>query len=220
MTQHVFAWVTGFGWTLMPFAPFRFERSEERPWTVSVERSGAARAVVALERDGRAGGFRAVLQPGSAADVVELIEGPAYAHADRGADYDHWRIETSLFNVRWPAGFALRSVADAPPVFELTGPDGRLIWVQGPFDSAVVPSPDGLAAPDQTLERVVASAGGPLVELRYEHGGRPWNMFHAVVDRFAGAVCIVTGQTPTEGREPVRRAVEELAASLTPLPGE
>lgn len=37
MSEHVFAWVAGFGWTLMPYAPFRFERVSEQPKSIRVE---------------------------------------------------------------------------------------------------------------------------------------------------------------------------------------
>lgn len=130
--------------------------------------------------------------------------------------HDHWRIETSVFSVRWPEGFAIRSVADAPPVFELQGPDGALVWVQGPFGDVSVPPLEELAAPGQTIARTGVGPGGPVIELRYFHAGEPWQMSHCIVNRYPGAFCIVSGQATTKGGELVRAAVEEVAASLTP----
>lgn len=223
MGQHVFAWVAGHGWTLMPFAPFRFERVASRPKSILIERelpSGVQRVVVAIMDDGTA----MLTDPDGGVtdrfDVVELIEGAAFPFWDHGAKHDHWRIETSLLSVSWPMGFAMSSVADVPPVFELKGPDGAMIWIQGPFGDSTVPTLEQLVAAGQTTERTWDSSGGPMIELRYFHDGELWQMNHCIVSRFPGAFCVVSGQALTRGGELVRAAVEEVAASLTPCQGE
>jgi hypothetical protein len=223
MSQHVFAWVAGFGWTLMPYAPFRFERVSGRPRSICVEHSspsGVGRVVIGISDDGQKVRSEPAHKEGPRIEVVELIEGAAFPHWDHGAAYDHWRVETSLLSVSWPEGFAVRSVADAPPAFELVGPDAALIWVQGPFANEALPSLERMVGPGQTTERTFETAGGPMLELRYLHDGASWHMFHCVVDHYAGAACVVTGQTPVGWRELVRAAVEEVAASLTPCPPE
>src|SRR5262249_6351185 len=81
MSQHVFAWVAGFGWTLMPYAPFRFERVEGRPRSLSVEHfapAGAGRVVVTVSDDGRRVRSEPAQQTSTPVDVVELIEGAAF----------------------------------------------------------------------------------------------------------------------------------------------
>lgn len=223
MSQHVFAWIAGFGWTLMPFTPFRFERLAGRPRAVVVQHTAGAearRVTVEMLSDGRAVLSEPPNGPRPRGDVVELIEGAAFPHWEHAAAHDHWRIETSMLSVRWPAGFAVRSVADAPPPFELEGPDHALIWVQGPFRKQIVPPPEQMIGEGQTLDGIRATEGGAMVELSYVHDGTPWNMFHCIVDRYSDADCVVTGQTPTNGRELVRAAVEEVAASLTPCQPE
>jgi hypothetical protein len=221
MSEHVFAWVAGFGWTLMPYAPFRFERVSEQPKSIRVEHTsplGTRRVVIVVAEDGQTVRSEPAHQDGPRLAVVELIEGAAYSNWDHAAAFDHWRVETSVLSVRWPEGFAVRSVAHAPPAFELVGPEAALIWVQGPFANGSLPPLEQMVGPGQTIERTVATAGGPLIELRYIHDGTAWHMFHCIVSRYAGADCVVTGQTPASGRDMVRAAVIEVAASLTPNP--
>lgn len=221
MSQHVFAWVAGFGRTLMPYAPFRFERIEGRPRSIMVEHSGPAgikQVVVAVSDDGRSVRVERARGTGETNEVVDVIEGAAFPHWDHGAAHDHWRIESTVLSVGWPLGFAVRSVADAPPAFELVGPDESLIWVQGPLPVDRLPPLDQMEGPGQTTVGIEQTAGGSLVELRYQHDGAPWRMFHCIVDRYASAACVVTAQTPAPWREAVRSAVEEVAASLTPCP--
>ena len=223
MAGHVFAWITGFGWTLMPYAPFRFERVLGRLRSVRVEHSdpsGIGRVVIDVSDDGRKVRSEPEHKDTPSIDVVDLIEGAAFPHWSHSAAFDHWRVETSVLSIRWPEGFAVRSVPDTPPPFELVGPDSALIWVQGPFPSVALPPLEQMVGPGQTAEQSVATAGEPMVELRYLHDGAHWRMFHCVVDRFAGAVCVVTGQAPMRQREFVRAAVEEVASSLTPSPPE
>lgn len=87
MSQHVFARVSGFGWTLLPLAPFRYERLQERP-----------PAVLAVHENCRAtltfggGDPAAELGEGTLAldDVLDLPGGPGW---------DHWRVETTDLGV-------------------------------------------------------------------------------------------------------------------------
>ncbi|RPI77093.1 MAG: hypothetical protein EHM42_14175, partial [Planctomycetaceae bacterium] len=117
MHHHVFSWVSGFGWTLMPFAPFRLE-----------QRPGNLRRVVAWHEGvwGRSGAIVTVADDGAGfirqrkgptlfpSRVVEVFAGAARPHWTDGAQSDHWRIETEIFSVKGPAGFALESTRDVP----------------------------------------------------------------------------------------------------------
>jgi hypothetical protein len=92
MAQHVLARVSGFGWTLIPFAPFRLEQSGHGPRSIVAEyhaAGGTRRAVVHLE----GGSPEVELGEGveSLDEVLSLMEGP---------DHDHWRIETTVFTAR------------------------------------------------------------------------------------------------------------------------
>lgn len=223
MSEHVFAWVAGFGWTLMPYAPFRFERVSGNPKSVRVEHtgpSGSKQVVVSVSEKGAQVHSGSSPSQATIGDVVELIEGAAFPHWEHAAAHDHWRIESSVLSVGWPEGFAIRSVADAPPAFELAGPDNALIWVQGPAPMSALPTFDQMVGPGQTIVRTFESTGGAMLELQYVHDGSIWHMFHCVVDRYAGAFCVVTGQTPAKWREWVQAAVEEVAVSLTPCAPE
>jgi len=238
MSQHVFSWVAGFGWTLMPLAPFRFARVAGEPRSVRVRHdspTGPHAATVTVRADGTVE-WRLALGTERLGEVLDLIEGAAYDHWTTAAAYDDWRIETYAYTICWPEGFALASIpADSPPVFDLIGPDDARIWVQGPVREAAVPPPGRMEGAGQRTERVWESAGGTLSELVYEHEGEAWRMFHCRVDRNPPRrsgfrlpflreppryLCLVTAQTPERWAGLVRDAVVEAAASLAPCPEE
>jgi hypothetical protein len=218
MAKHVFSWVAGFGWTLMPLAPFQFQRVPGQPRSIVVQHfldDGVREATVTLSDDGTSYKHELGANTQQLADVVEVIEGAAFPDWPHGAKHSHWRVETSVHSIAWPEAFALVS-ADAPPVFDLVGPDESQIWVQGPVAAEKVPPLDQMRGEGQTIDRQATCTGGALVELVYEHEGEPWRMFHVLVDRYAGGVAIVSAQTPETHAELVRAAVEEVATSLRP----
>ena len=222
MSQHVFAWVAGFGWTLMPYAPFRFEQVPGDPHSVRVYHYGAAgvkEAVLTASPDGSGVDYEISPETAQLDEVVEVIQGAAYEHWTGGAAHPYWRIETSVLTIRWPEGFVLDSTeGTSPPVFDLVGLDDARVWIQGPLPPDRLPPLERMAGPGQTTVGITAGSGGRVVELAYEHKGAPWRMFHGVVDRYPGYACLVSAQTPARWRAQVLAAVEEVAASLTPCP--
>ena len=218
MAKHVFSWVAGLGWTLMPFAPFQFRRVPGRPRSVVVQHfldDGFLEATITISDDGRSYAHELGPDTPQLADVVEVIEGAAYPEWPHAAKHPHWRVETSVHSIAWPEAFAVVS-AEAPPVFDLVGPDESQIWVQGPVPAEKVPPLDQMMGEGQTTDRLTTCAGGAMVELVYEHEAEPWRMFHVLVDRYVGGVAIVSAQTPETHAGLVRAAVEEIAASLRP----
>lgn len=222
---------------MMPHAPFRFERVPGRSRTARVRRhgpSGTLEATVTVLENGE---VEWELGPGTERldQALDLLRGAAFGHWTTGASYDHWRVETSVFTISWPEGFAVESVPSSPPPFDLVGPDDARIWIQGPIPEARLDPLDRMEGPGQRTERIMECAGGPLVELVYEHEGAPWRMFHCIVDRNPPRrrgvlsflrreppryACVVSAQTPERGADRAREAVEEVAASLTPCPPE
>ena len=106
MGRHVYVRLTGFGWTLLPLAPYRFERvdCQDRRVVVSHNREdGTRRATLDF------GGTEPVVRlDGGTADLGEVLD------LVPGAGLDHWRIETTVFTARWPASFALASQSPGP----------------------------------------------------------------------------------------------------------
>src|SRR5438445_1255340 len=142
MSHSVYARLSGFGWTLLPGAPFRFERVPHRPRLILVEHrtaDGPRRAM--LDFDDPA----VELAEGTSRleEVLEFTEGP---------NFDHWRMVTSVYSVRWPEGFAVGSTTD-PPGFDFIGPNGTLIYLQGPFDCSHVPPFEEMASPEQQIHQ-------------------------------------------------------------------
>jgi hypothetical protein len=178
-------------------------------------REGARSVTVTITDDGRA---EQELGAGTARpdEVLDLIRGAAYPHWDHNAQHDHWRVETSRLSAAWPEGLALQSVSQPPPVFDLVGPEGTLLWIQGVFPPQRLPPLDRMEGPDQTAERIGACQGGQLVELRYNHEGRPWRMFHCLVDRFPPEVCLITAQAPERWRELALASIERVAETIGP----
>lgn len=194
MSQHVLARVSGFGWTVLPYAPFQCECP------------GSAQIVVM--HDSR----QARIDVASGKPILELAPGTEAVHevADllRGPEGDHWRIETSVFTIRWPTGFALWSSAQAPG-FDLLGPDQTMIYLQGPILAARLPALADMHAPEQAAVAI----GENWIELGYEHEGRAWRQRHivAALDEYR---LVVTGQGPEEHFDAVSSAVQEVAESV------
>ncbi len=130
-----------------------------------------------------------------------------------------WRIETAVYSVGWPAGgFAVEPPADVGgSLFDLHGPDGTLIWLQGPFDRRDLPAVDELAAPGQQLTGVHSGDDLEAVELAYEHDGEDWNQRHYLIP-FASQVLVVTAQAPARHVDLFRLASAEVASSVRPAP--
>jgi hypothetical protein len=202
MSDHVFARVSGFGWTLLPRAPFWLEQVGG-PRTLLVEHNNAAglkRATLRLDES----------PPGvdldegttSLQELLDLLPGPGL---------DHWQIETTVFTLPWPDGFAVQSSPD-PPGFDLLGADNTLVYVQGPFDRTDLPAPRAMAATDQTIVR----HGPTWVDLAYTDGGKRWRQTHRVVDLGEGVVLVVTSQAPEKLASVAEKAGEAVAAGVRP----
>ncbi len=204
--RHVYARLFGFGWTLLPLAPFRFERVPGGPCSVVVVRRSAG------------GVKRAPLSSGgNNLPDVELGEGTASLEEVldlcEGSDRDHWRVETTVFTIRRLAGFALESSAGpGPPGFHLHGPDATLLYVQGPFPRGRLPAPSAMAGPGQTVRR----HGDSWVELEYFHEGTPWRQTHWLVGFLQDHAYVVSVQAPERLSGLAEAAVAEVAESLEP----
>lgn len=207
---HMFARITGFGLIVVPVWPYRVELVASDPGALLVTRTNPVRQSVVV----RGGRENPVADLGEGVEALDDV-----AQVMRGPEEREWRIETSLYSVSWPAGFALEPPADdGQSVFDLHGPDQSLIWVQGPFDRADLPDIEALAAPGQTLAGVASQGGVEAVELAYDHDGVAWNQRHYLVP-FAGAqVLAVTAQAPASQVDLFRQASAEVAASVRSTP--
>jgi hypothetical protein len=209
MAQHVYARLSGLGWTLVPLAPFLIERPAGRPWPLVATHEGPGevkRAILSFPANNLPD-FEFAEGTTSLGDVLDISQGP---------DLDHWRVETSVFTCRWPDGFALASAPSPGPPFDLHGPGGSLVFVQGPFGLTRLPPIDRMVGPEQTVFRSGSSPRGGWVELGYEHGGVPWRQTHRVVEDGRGFALVVTSQAPEQWARPVEQAAEVVAASLAP----
>lgn len=205
---HVFARLTGFGMTLIPIWPYTFERPEQAPGTVSVTRwEGHTAHTVVITGPAEAPAIR-LTNAQSADEVVEVLAGPA----------EHvWRIETSPFSVEWPEGFAI----DSPPAgddstpFLLFGPDGSVIYLQGPRGHDRIPPLTQLIAPGQTLVDHRSEPAFEVVELAYQHDGTAWRQIHHLVALTDTHGLVITAQSPATHTTQVRQAAELMARSAT-----
>ena len=138
MGTHVFARLSGHGLTLIPLNPYRFERTgggAADPVRLTHWLPDGERAVTVTPRPmPRPGAPQVACAPGTASldEVGGLQEGPWL---------DHWRIETALFTLAWPAGLSVVSAKDdsRPPAFELHAEQGAFMFFQGPFSEQKLP---------------------------------------------------------------------------------
>lgn len=206
MAHHVYARVSGFGWSALPRAPFRLERVPHHPALLLAEHQSAGgprRAKIDLARPEPV----VELDDGTLdlAEVLELAAGPAP---------ECWRIDTSVFSANWPEGFAVRSTSE-PPGFDLVGPDGTLIFLQGPFEREQLPLPRQMAGDGQIVRR----HGRDWVELDYRQEGAPWRQAHRLV-AFGPYAIVVSSQAPAAWHPLVDAAAAALGASIAPAEPE
>ncbi len=197
---HVLARLNGFRLTLIPNWPYSFERDQADSNCVRATRWTSSGPVqVLIDPSHRLVG---------ASDVVDSTD---------GLDVPYWLIETSIFRVRWPAGFTVdspRDPGDGTP-FYLQGPGGAAIFPQGPVAQARLADPDALVAPDQTvLVRQVGDSGIASIELSYSHDGEAWWQAHWKVPFGADNLVIITAQSLLTGSAQTREAAETVVASF------
>jgi len=185
---HVFARLAGHGMVLMPHWPYRFERHPETPDVVRVVRGTDDGPLWTVVRPG---------EPVEPNDAVDVAEGPAHPH---------WEIQTSVVELRWPAGFAVESPrdgADQTP-FYLHGPGEATIFPQGPLPRERFADLASLVAPGQRLLHHDARG----VELGYDHEGEPWWQLHRLLPYGDDQVLVLTAQSLRTHAEQTRAAVE------------
>ncbi|GAA4606287.1 hypothetical protein GCM10023107_75670 [Actinoplanes octamycinicus] len=192
--------MNGFGLTLMPNWPYSFERDHVGSHCVRVTRWTSS------------GPVQVVIDPShrlvDASDVVDAAD---------GLDVPYWLIETSLFRVRWPAGFTVdspRDAGDGTP-FYLQGPGRAAIFPQGPVANARLADSDALVAPDQTvLAQRVSDGGIASIELSYSHDGESWWQAHWKVPFGADNLVVITAQSLLIASEQTREAAEAVVAGF------
>lgn len=207
---HVLTRFTGFGLVVTPVDPYRVELVVDDPAALALSTTDEEDVRSVVVRGGREAPV-ADLGPNVQA-LAEVVGG-----VQRGPDTDEWLIETSVYTIGWPAGFVVASPVDASEsAFDLQGPDGALIWLQGPFQQGQLPAVEELAAPGQTLVGMQSAGGIDAVELAYQYQGEDWNQRHYLVPFGEVELFVVTAQAPAHQLELLRLASAEVAASLRP----
>jgi hypothetical protein len=206
----VHARLAGHGVTVVPRAPFAFERHGGRGGDAVVvshfPAGGLPRRLVLVPE---AGGCRVDLGAGVAApaEVADVAAGSGAAF---------WTIETSAFSMGWPDGFVLRSgpAPEEPPGFDLIAPGGVLLFPQGPYPTERVADRRALIGPGQRVvgEGVVDGAG--WIELSYTHEATPWRQRHAVIPVRASALVLTLQSPETSADTPAWRAALEAARTV------
>jgi hypothetical protein len=214
MPGHAFVRISGFGWTLLPAIPTRFEQLPGKAPGLRILRCDQGRTHRAVLHFG-IGEPRIELAPDthSLKEVAELVPGPAV---------ESWRIETSLFSHAWPKAFVLESLGSVEPVlYHLDGPEEALIDVQGPFTADKLALMGDFSAPDQKTVRQGKTAGHTWYELAYAHDDRAWRQRQYVVAAWPdGAFVVVSGQAPHTQAPVVASAADEIVSSFVAAPRE
>ena len=141
-------------------------------------------------------------------DVVDVAD---------GFDIPYWLIETSIFSVRWPAGFTVNSPRDAGDgtPFYLHGPGDATIFTQGPVPRARLAGPDDLVAPGQAvLARWSDDNGIAGIELGYHHDGAQWWQAHWTIPCRADNFIVITAQSLLSASARTRTAAESVVATF------
>ena len=199
VVAHVLARLNGFGVTLIPNWPYSFERE------------GHGSDVVHATRWTPSGPAQATIDPGNRVESNDVVD-----VAD-GFDIPYWLIETSIFSVRWPAGFTVNSPHDAgdDTPFYLQGPGEAIIFTQGPMPKARLSDPNALVAPGQSvLARRSDDNGVAGVELSYLHDDEQWWQAHWMMPCQANHVVVITAQSLLFASAATRMAAETVVATF------
>jgi hypothetical protein len=194
---HVFVRLNGYGLRLVPYWPYRFARVV----------GGVAVEVTRWTADGPR---VAVIHPDAARPVAEVVD------VGEASGDGNWVIETSVFTVGWPDGFAIESSQDPTDrtAFYLVGPDEAMIFPQGPVRAERLANVEALVAAGQRVHDRRRVGGIDVVELAYDHEDRPWWQGHWMVPHGEQRVLLVTAQAPWVHGAAVRTAAEAVATSM------
>ncbi len=193
MPPHVYARVSGFGWTLLPLAPFRMEQEPGPP-----RRILAGHFVAAGPRQ------------------VKLTFGNGPPQVELGVNTACWTCRRGRTST---TGASRR--ASSPPGGPPASPPGRPASTGG-FIALCLRAGSGSALPpprpgsDGRAGTGRSPDGSSWVELEYLHEGRPFRQTHRLVEFDADRVCVVTAQSPEAGAAEANAAAEEVADSLRP----
>jgi hypothetical protein len=214
--RHHYIRVTGFGLSVLPFAPFRVGYGEEgEEGLVSLDILHFATSGEQFARiiaDGN-GGFRSKLDPNtrSVYDVVEIRAGLARPH---------WILETSVFTCDWPIEYEVASTAypQESVILDLLGSHQEQIFLQS---FAQLPLLRQMPVQGQKIMSIDDSSG--CIDLQYPHQGQLWYQRHRIVPFVPQGVqgILVTCQAPAPLADSVRSAADRVAHSIrfTPEPG-
>ncbi|PTL54264.1 hypothetical protein [Paraconexibacter algicola] len=196
--MHATARLRGHGLVLTPRAPFVLRRiGDGRDDRVAVQHGD-----VAATLDPRAPGSPEL----EAVAELLLADGPTP---------DGWLVEIpgaasgGSFAVRWPNHHALAS-SELPGVpFELWGPDGSSLFVQGPFDPP--PAEGQMVAPGQAVADRGDAGGAHWLELAYaDPQGATWRQRHHILP-FG---LVVSAQAPAAGADAAMVVAATLVGEL------
>jgi hypothetical protein len=132
MGQHVYARLTGFGWTLLPLAPYRFERA-----------TGSERTIMA----------RHEYPTGPRTATLSFAIGPPEVYLGEGQPASA-RSSTCCPAPTMTTGGP--PVTDQPSVLDLRGLEGPLIYVRVPLPSHRIPASSRVAATGQSIRRRIS----------------------------------------------------------------
>ncbi len=201
MNHHVYVRIVGYGLAIIPIPGVRIAQAPETPGGLRFTPEDADQPTHLLNP------VAAVSEPQSLDGVCKVspLQSPP-----------EWRLQTSAYSCAWPPSFSLVAAADSqgPSLFDLLGPEDVLLYFQGPFADSALPSPEDMAAPEQTFAGVEESQGRQIVTLSYRHNGSPWTMLHVLSPWTDGHTMILTAQFPEEQSEPIRHLAEETLTSI------
>lgn len=136
-----------------------------------------------------------------------------------GPDTDSWAVETTVFRCGWPEGLTLASTEEgAPSPFELHGPEGSVLFFQGPLPREGLPPLEDFAAPGQQLLGTGTVAGAPFVDVAYTHEGASWRQRHVVLSLSEAHALVLTVQALERHMPRMLAHAEGLVASFRPGP--
>lgn len=186
-SDHVFARLTGLGQTILPQSRYRVSRIDDDDRRLQISASDDALAAD-LQIETGAATYALAEGTSTLAEVCTITAGP---------QSKEWWIETTHFDVQWPAGTTLTYTELAAAPFDLLGSEGVVAYLQGPFPRERLLSPSHLGALGQALVTEGTTGGHRWAEFSYQYEGESWHQRQCAILAGEGTGFLLTTQCPT-----------------------
>lgn len=206
MQNHVYVWISGYGLTVVPFAPYEIKFGTDGPATLDIRHFTSKGNLFARLIADQMGGYRSKIDQHTKSlfDVTDIAE---------GAKAPYWQIETSWFCCNWPEGYSLFSTEypDDSVLFEMTNNHNDLIFIQNGMNA---PQLSDMYSPEQRVININESTN--TIEIEYDNQDNTFYQRHQKIIK-NNINIVLSAQSLYERSRTVTSVAASIAESIQPI---